>query len=714
MHAVIQEEPTHCDVVDHLRKGLLMSLFLTDSERAVLCNTPRDARLTDMYWALNRRAEQRAVKPGLMSPEDDVDWWRVVAEYLTDAAMAHALKPSPTLAVWLRDVTLSIARRPVADWVGPEYRLHKAGGDDVQIGHLETAHICWALAVVLDLAPTVLTDSERDEVKQLLRQRGMPMCVRWLEYSSKIANWRLVLLAGLTVSATVLGDQPMIERAARELPPAMECFQPDGSYAESLQYGNYALNCAILSIEALRRYDERWANLIPMQRYAGYVRWAVYSHLYMKQLSGWPGVRSRALNFNDSAAIFRPTAELLLHVASRARQAMPVEAGLARWLFDVVYGVPLGQGPMDQSSFGLVNHFGFMALPLYVQAAEALSPTQAKLPTMQAFGCGDVIARDAWNGRTVLGFHGGGEPMYGPGHTHGDLNSFILVHNQERLLVDAGHCCYRNLIHQFDVASATHNTCTFTSAQATGWVEGQPRPRLLEQRTEYARYMKNGVVGEPIDRGAVRLLAGQCGQVTVIGSEVAKTYGRPISNFTRFCVLCGPHVLFVIDSITSDEPVTTTRNWLLNNRDDQLDIKWIGEDRLVARRGNAGMKMINLSGARKDPVRFAYMHDAYHCLPNHTGEGKPGSGMLVRWTEKQPTTQRVAVHVMIVDGYGTVADWHMHQQPDGITEVTGLKNNPCWRLQLDPATLKMKVEETHSKQVVNIAADASGRWKMKS
>ncbi len=689
-----------------------MSIFLSEDEKKILSHGPRDARLTDMYWALNRRAEQRAAKPGLMSPGDGVDWWRVVAEYVTDAAMAHALKPSPTLSAWLRDVTLSIARRPVADWVGPEYRLHKAGGDDVQIAHLETAHICWALAVVLDLAPGVLTESECDEVKQVLRQRGMPMCVRWLEYSSKIANWRLVLLAGLTVPAVVLGDQAMIERAARELPLAMECFQPDGSYAESLQYGNYALSCAILSIEALRRLDEpRWANLVPMQRYAGYVRWAVYSHLYMKQLSGWQGVRSRALNFNDSAAIFRPSADLLLHIAGRAKQALPIEAGLARWLFDTTYAPPLDQGPLAGATFGFVNHFDFMTLPLYLHSAKALAPTEAKLPTMQAFGCGDVIARDAWNGRTVLGFHGGGEPIYGPGHTHGDLNSFILVHNQERLLVDAGHCCYRNLIHQFDVASGTHNTCTFTNTNAGRWVEGQPRPRLLEQRTEYTRNLIDGRPGEPTDRGGVRLLAQQCGPVTVIGSEVAKAYGEPIRNFTRFCLLCGPHVLFVIDSIESSEPVTTTWNWLLNNRDDNLDIKWIGDDRLVARRGNAGMKLFNLSAARKETIRYAHVHDAYHCLPNHRGEGRPGSGILVRWTEKQPTTKRVAIHAMVMDGYGSVADWHMHQE-QGITEVTGLKKSPCWRLKIDPDTLTMTVEETHSKQLVNIAADASGRWQL--
>ena len=689
-----------------------MPLFLSDAERQTLAAGQRDPFVTDLLWALTRRASIRAAKPGLMSPQDTVDWWRVVAEYLTDAAMAHALKPAPHLAVWLRDVTLSITRRPVADWVGPEYRQHLPGGEDVQLGHLETAHLCWALAVVLDLAPEVLQPKERDEVEQVLRHRGMPMCLRWLENKTKLANWRLVLLAGLTVPAVVLDDRSMIERAIRELPMAMECFQPDGSYTESLQYGNYALLCATLSLEALRRRDEKWANLVPVSRYGGYARWAAYSHLYMKPLSGRYGIRPRAFNFNDSAAMFRPSAEVLLHIAARGKSTMPTEAGLARWLFETTYANQPAQGPFDQASFGLVNHFGVLTLPLYAQAAKPLTPAQADLPTMQAFSCGDVIVRDAWDGRTALGFHGGGDALHGPGHLHGDLNSFILVHNQERLLADPGHCCYRNLIHEFDVATSSHNTCTFRYRREslTAPPSGSHGTDHLAQRIDFDRHLSNGQPTAPLDRGGRLLLAAQHGPVYAIVSEVARAYGHPLTSFTRICLLCGPHVLFVIDRIESQIPVTTTWHWLLNNRDDQLDLKWIGDDRLVARRGNAGMKLFNLSGSRRESIRYAYLHDAYHCLPNHPGEGRPGSGVLVRWSEKQARAQRQALHAMIMDGYGSVADWHLQQEDVHTTVVTGWKGSPCWRLKLDPDSPTIQIKESQSQLRLTVQADAAGPW----
>ncbi|NJL31897.1 MAG: hypothetical protein HC898_09835 [Phycisphaerales bacterium] len=148
----------------------------------------------------------------------------------------------------------------------------------------------------------------------------------------------------------------------------------------------------------------------------------------------------------------------------------------------------------------------------------------------------------------------------------------------------------------------------------------------MEQPTDFSRNLQNGKLSEPVDRGGVRLLADQQGPLTAIGSDVARAYGLPITSFKRFCLLCGPQVLFVIDSIESNIPVTTTWNWLLNNRDGQLDVKWFGTDRLVARRETAGMKLFNLNGDRRETIRYAYIHDSYHCLPNHPGEGGPAAG----------------------------------------------------------------------------------------
>ena len=438
-----------------------MSLFLTTTEKqAVLDSKNRDPLLTDLFWALQARVRDRAIKPGLMSPDDHVDWWRVVAEYLGDAAMVYAIKPSEETAIWLRDVTLSITRRSALDWTGSSYRTLSIKPEEASAkGYLETTHIVWGLSMVLDLAADVLTADEQQEVKTVLAERGMPMCLKWIEATNHMANWYCVLTSGMAVAAAVLNDEHYLAKSREHLEGCSQVFQPDGTYSESLQYGNYAIYSLMMANEALRRRDQADCNVVPVSNYAGYARWASYSFLYNKSLTGWgPAPKARSLNFNDSGAVFKPSAEVLLHIASRATESHPIDAGLARWLFETAYGQFPAQGPHDQASFGLVTDWGALTLPLMTHAVKPISPVEAKLSELADFSCGDIIARDHFGGKTVVGFHTGKDPLYGPGHLHGDLNSFILVHNDERMLVDPGHACYRNLYHAVETGTRTHNT----------------------------------------------------------------------------------------------------------------------------------------------------------------------------------------------------------------------------------------------------------------
>ncbi|MCZ7599235.1 MAG: heparinase II/III-family protein [Gammaproteobacteria bacterium] len=144
-------------------------------------------------------------------------------------------------------------------------------------------------------------------------------------------------------------------------------------------------------------------------------------------------------------------------------------------------------------------------MPLLPQACEGQSPEALDEPTVAGFSCGDVLARDAWQGRTILATHGGGDPLSGPGHLHGDLNSFILVHNRERLLVDPGHSCYRGLLHEVEMGTLTHNTCTFElsrdAADGLKLQESLLQPGTMEQSRSERRDIVDGQPGPPPDRG---------------------------------------------------------------------------------------------------------------------------------------------------------------------------------------------------------------------
>lgn len=680
-----------------------MSIFLSAQEKTLINQQRGQDPVNRFFWALRRRVQKRAESPGLINFDTSVHWWHACAEYTTDAAMVYALAPEPQVGAWLRDVVLSLIRRPVADWVGPWFRNHTL---QPPVGNLETAHLTLAVAATLDLAPEVFTAAERDEISLHLREVAMPLCRRWLSDRTSLNNWWAVMTFGVASAAAVLNDEAMLQAAVDYFKVGVQAFQPDGSHSESLQYGNYAAQALMLTYESLiRRNPDLQTDISPL-RYARGVPWSIYSHFYTKPLSGWGATpMPRSANFNDSAAVHRPTADVLLHIAVRTQAELPLEAGLARWLFNKLYLPLVDQPPTDLMSFGFFNQFGFLTLPLLVQAPAAIAPEAAGLPPQRHFSCGDTIVRQTWQSPTVLAIHGGGDPLCGPGHLHGDLNSFILVHNRERLLLDPGHACYRNLHRELDISSQTHNTCTFTfDAPEVTRPDDLPRATVLQQSTNLRRPMRDGQPGAPVDRGGRHLLDAKAGLLTVVASDAGALYGPPLHSFKRFFALCGEHALFIIDHIEAERPVRPTWHWLLNNRDGQLDWKPVPPDRLVARRGDAGLKLFHLGGGNFQGPVYAHVHDAYHPQPGQPSEGRAGSGMLFRWQAGVARTRFNVVHAIAVDHYGAIGGWHLRQAGNRIgLESPGAAQT--WWLSLQDAPWKFTLEAadgTLQAQVVQV------------
>jgi Heparinase II/III-like protein len=676
-----------------------MSLFVSDAERARLKSLPADSPTAALFSAISMRVRQRAATPGLNDPTATTEWWHHAAEYLTDAALVHAIRPSPEVGTWLRSVVLEIARQSASDWGGPAFRGYQGGADAV--GTLETGHLTWGLSVALDLAGDLFTSAEHEEIATALRFHGVSACRRFLKHTKFCHNWNCVLLAGAAVGAAVLEDDVTLAETIKWFPLAADHFQPDGSYGESLQYANYAAYSIILAREAIiRRAPETRLTLEP---YARIVHWAAQSFFYRKPLSGWGTMdRPRSANFGDSGAVFRPSGDLLAHIAVHARETLPVEAGLARWLFDELYFPADEPPPHDLASFGFVPGFGFLSVILLPGAAAPVPPADAGLPLTAAFSAGDVFVRDHWNGQTTLAARTASEPRHATAHIHGDINSFILVHRRERMLVDPGHSCYRNITHDLEAASLTHNTCTFEVAG-----------RMLTQRGGINRPIvrDEGPLrgAPPIDLGGRRLIAARIGKVSVIGSEAAPLYGSPLRRFTRLWVMCGANALFIVDRIESEEPLRATWHWLLNNRDGLLDLRLHRPDRIVATRGEAGIHLVHCGGGQMNGPVYAHVHDAYHPLPAQLGEGHPGSGMLMRWTEAVPATARTVVHVISLDAPAEVEDWRVTLS-NGKFILENANQSQQWTLFPAADGDSWDLTESASKAAYTACLKADGTW----
>lgn len=118
------------------------------------------------------------------------------------------------------------------------------------------------------------------------------------------------------------------------------------------------------------------------------------------------------------------------------------------------------------------------------------------------------------------------------------------------------------------------------------------------------------------------------------------------------------------------------------------------------------MKLFHLGAGRMSPPLNAYIHDAYHPLPNQLGEGAIGTGSLVRWTEPKAACERTIGHAICVDDYGAVAGWHLRTEKN-IHELAA-QNGETWRLELNETSPILITEE--SEAITYQLAEQEGEW----
>jgi hypothetical protein len=122
--------------------------------------------------------------------------------------------------------------------------------------------------------------------------------------------------------------------------------------------------------------------------------------------------------------------------------------------------------------------------------------------------------------------------------------------------------------------------------------------------------------------------------------------------------------------------------------------------------------VVKKSGGTIQGPLHSFLHDAYHPLPNQLGEGRPGSGVLVRWTEKTASTVRAVVHALCVDTRGPVARWHLRTGENFIAlESPGATSS--WKLENSPDADRFIISETVSGKHFVVSSGSNG-WQLSS
>ena len=635
-----------------------MGFFISESEVRELRSAPEDSHQKRFYNGLKNRTERNTKEDCLVQSTDTQEWYHLAWERMSDASFVWAVERPEPLGRWIRSRILELVRLSADDWIGPWYR--KRGGPQ-PIGALETSHIALAVCEAYENCSDLFTEEELQEIKNAIREKGMILCKRFCEGTVRekqhINNWFIVLLDGYGTCALVLDEKEEIGQAMEWARLAASLYSPN-DYGESIQYSNYSnIHLTHFNEIAIRRgYPP---EELEMDCYTRLMPWYASSFLHIKYIDSVDSLAPRTLNFGDSAAIFRPSGDVLAHISARMKDRFRREAGLARWLLDTLNGEYYNLSS-ELATFGFVNQFQYYTILLYPCLSQPLTPGQAALSEVMAFDGGHVIARDRWeNPRSVIAMAAGYQPYRVTSHRHLDQCSFQLVVGKERMLVDPGHCCYRLASQRKSCDESSHNTFSIRK-------DGKP----LKQRPVSGNIFKDGPVGNK------RLYNQYMGDVLVVASDMAGLYDDIIRKAARFWIMKLPHMLFVIDIVEAEEPVGLCSHFVGNNRNNELKVHIYNPHRLVFRRGEEALKLFEIYSETDGRISdtnlefdWTYVHDYYHPLPNQAGQGKEGSGLTYLWKSAEEGKKQIRIHSLAMEREADIKKWHVRTRDDGFIRI---------------------------------------------
>ncbi len=668
-----------------------MTRFITAQETDRLRKAPQDSFQARLYAALKARTLRNTVHPGFVQPDDTQEWWHLCWERASDAAFVWHMERDDHLGQWIRGVAFDMRDAEDTEWIGPWFRNH----DRPLTGQLETAHVTWAMCEILDLCQDLFTAEERAGLEAALREKGMEPCLRFCEKVQgdhrHISNWFSVLTSGYGAAAMYLQDEKAIRRTLNLLQDAYGMYNRD-SYGESVQYSNYCSLTMAQLHEILLRLRPDLAAQVSLAPYANLMDWYAASFLYMKP---WDDevLYPRTLNFADSAAVFRPTGNVLAQVAVRLKENMPRQAALASWLLETAYARP-EEGADELATFGFYNHFSYHTVLMQPDMAPARSPAELGMSEKLAFENGHVILRDSWQKtRSVLGVQAGYQTMNVTGHRHQDHGSFQFAQGTERMIVDGGHCCYRLQDYRYSCSSSQHAVFDFVrEAESTNawWT-------VIDQKKA------DGSFYSPKPPRVRNLISRYAGPAHVLTMDLTDAYGDEVTLAQRCIVSCLPGAVFIIDRAETAEPLRMRTHFPMNNRDDELKIHQADDHRFVFRRHGEAMKVFECAAfmdgeQRPSEMRFGwgFAHRNYHPLANQDGQGKEGSVMIYNWVDAQPATSHLRLCAIASDVDERIKGWHI--KPEGENRwyienpekqkllVVEKRGNSAWLIQPDGET----------------------------
>lgn len=394
---------------------------------------------------------------------------------------------------------------------------------------LPTAHANFQLAIGFDAIYNDLSTDERKELAQAIYHIGI--ATTWNDWLSPESRFHAmnsmghnywascVAMAGVAAMA-VYHEMPeakqWIERVSeastewvlfpgdvlQNKPPTFD----NGAYSESVSYANYGTSQYLYFRLALKHFnpDRTWQEKSHLGKIADY-------YIYMCYPSD--GDYLPSFYFGDSS----------MQANGEAVLKLLWELGLQRP--DMLWYLAQVRQGQQKECMPLHTPMGILYTP---DLTAAMYPT---LPLSTSYDkLGWASMRKSWDrNSTLLGVKSG----HTWNHAHADAGSFILFHNGEQVIKDAGNCWYPNpLYREYFFQSQAHNVLLF---------DGKAQP----EEQQYKGSLLDGSLHHLIDSGNIKYIFAD------VTGPTARYFAKNHRSF-----LWIDDVILVIDDVRTHEYCT--------------------------------------------------------------------------------------------------------------------------------------------------------------
>lgn len=399
-----------------------------------------DSTVYNDYQFIHNEAEKALAGGGAKSK---IEWLALV--YLMDGEQKYALK--------IKEILLDLCS--LETWSNPEMlKRSPAWSSD-----LKTAENCWTVAVGYDAIYHTLSRSEKQSIVDAVIRMGIrPALDEWVFPSTRIHslnsmghNWwsACVGMAGIA-SMAIMTEHPKAKEWISVVSSSFEewfafngddlQFKPktmdnDGGMYESFNYAAFGTSEYLYFRLA---FSNTWPQK-PQPVIKGLERMANW---FMQASYPRTG-KIFSLNFGDS------------DVSTSADRSVKLLEALGHHSPNNLWYLKESENNDSREGLSPKSPLGLLYLPDFSKV-----PDVPKLPTGAIYkDMGWAMLRNSWKkDQTLLGVKSG----YTWNHSHADANSFILLHNGEPIIKDAGNSSYSTKEYPaYFFQSEAHNVMMF-------------------------------------------------------------------------------------------------------------------------------------------------------------------------------------------------------------------------------------------------------------